>query len=143
VYAHIGCLMTAADAFMNDIQPFLVGDALADFSADQHAMALDYVSQRCGVVASAAQVCEALRARPGLPSSPAALRAEVAALLDVPPADLEDDDNLMYSGLDSIRLMSLLERWRRAGAVTTFVELAQQPTLAGWWQILGAQEKVH
>jgi bifunctional isochorismate lyase/aryl carrier protein len=143
VYAHIGCLMTAADAFMNDIEPFLVGDALADFSAEQHAMALDYVAQRCGVVASARQVCDALRAWPGLPSSPAALRAEVAALLEVPAGDLEDDENLVYSGLDSIRLMSLLERWRRAGAVTTFVELAERPTLADWWQVLHEQTRAH
>lgn len=136
VYAHIGCLMTVADAFMNDIQPFLVGDAVADFSAEQHAMALDYVSQRCGVVSSARQVLEALRPAPGLPASPAALRAEVAALLEVPAVELLEDENLMYAGLDSIRLMSLLERWRRAGADTTFVELADRPTLAEWWRVL-------
>jgi len=139
VYAHIGCMMTCADAFMNDIQPFLAGDALADFSADQHAMALDYVSQRCGVVNSSAQIIDALRPAPGLPANPQALRAQVAALLEVPATELLDDENLMYSGLDSIRLMSLLERWRRAGAVTTFVELAERPTLADWWQLLSAQ----
>jgi len=136
VYAHIGCLMTVADAFMNDIQPFLVGDAVADFSAEQHAMALDYVSQRCGVVSSAHQVLDALRPAPGLPASPAALRAEVAALLEVPAVELLDDENLMHAGLDSIRLMSLLERWRRAGADTTFVDLADRPTLADWWRVL-------
>lgn len=141
VYAHIGCLMTSADAFMNDIQPFLAGDALADFSAAQHAMALDYVSQRCGVVSSTAHILDALRQAPGLPSSAQALRAQVAALLEVPATELLDDENLMYSGLDSIRLMSLLERWRRAGAVTTFVELAERPTLADWWQLLSAQAK--
>jgi bifunctional isochorismate lyase/aryl carrier protein len=136
VYAHIGCLMTAADAFMNDIQPFLAGDALADFSAGQHAMALDYVSQRCGVVNSTDALIAALRPTTGLPSGPDALRAEVALLLGVPAAELFDDENLMYAGLDSIRLMSLLERWRRAGAVTTFVELAERPTLADWWRVL-------
>lgn len=139
VYAHIGCLMTSADAFMHDIEPFLVGDALADFSAGQHAMALDYVAQRCGVVASASEVVAALRPRPALPATPAALRAEVAALLAVPAADLPEDDNLLYNGLDSIRLMSLVERWRRAGATISFVELAEQPTLAQWWKLLDAQ----
>jgi bifunctional isochorismate lyase/aryl carrier protein len=139
VYAHIGCLMTSADAFMNDIQPFLAGDALADFSAGQHAMALDYVSQRCGVVSSTAHILDALRPAPGLPFSAQALRAQVAALLEVPATELLDDENLMYSGLDSIRLMSLLERWRRAGAVITFVELAERPTLVDWWQLLAAQ----
>lgn len=146
VYAHIGCLMTAADAFMHDIQPFLAGDALADFSADQHAMALDYVSQRCGVVSSTQQLIAALRpapASPGLPADLGALRAEVAALLDTPADELFDDENLMYAGMDSIRLMSLLERWRRAGAVTTFVELAERPTLADWWALLAAQREIH
>ena len=139
VYAHIGCLMTCADAFMHDIEPFLVGDALADFSAEQHAMALDYVTQRCGVVTSVGQVAKTLRPLPALPSTPAALRAEVAALLAVPASDLPDDDNLLYSGLDSIRLMSLVERWRRAGSTISFVELAEQPTLRQWWALLATQ----
>lgn len=143
VYAHIGCMMTCADAFMNDIQPFLAGDALGDFSASQHAMALDYVSQRCGVVSSTAQLIDALRPAPGLPSTAQALRAQVAALLEMPATELLDDENLMYSGLDSIRLMSLLERWRRAGAVITFVDLAERPTLADWWQLLSAQTERH
>ncbi|MDQ1113585.1 bifunctional isochorismate lyase/aryl carrier protein [Microbacterium testaceum] len=60
VYAHIGCLMTAASAFMGDRQAFLVADAVADFSRDDHEMALSYVARRCGVVTTADQVSRAL-----------------------------------------------------------------------------------
>lgn len=63
VYAHIGCLQTAAEAFMLDIQPFMVSDAVADFSAAKHQMALDYVSSCCGVVVSADEALNQLRQR--------------------------------------------------------------------------------
>jgi len=53
VYAHIGCLLTAAEAFMQDVQPFFVADAVADFSADDHWLALRYAAARCAVVTSA------------------------------------------------------------------------------------------
>ncbi|MEU2801634.1 isochorismatase family protein [Streptomyces sp. NPDC007117] len=47
VYAHLGCLLTAADAFMRDIQPFFVVDALADFTPALHRQALSYAAERC------------------------------------------------------------------------------------------------
>lgn len=136
VYAHIGCMVTAVDAFMSDIQPFLVGDALGDFSADEHRMALEWASRRCGVVSDTASTLAALRPVARLPDSPAALRAEVAALLEMPASDLREDDNLLDAGLDSIRLMSLLERWRGAGAELSFVALAGTPTMAHWFALL-------
>lgn len=60
VYAHVGCLMTALDAFTMDIQPFVVADAVADFSAERHRMALQYTAERCGVVSTSAQIAREL-----------------------------------------------------------------------------------
>ncbi|MGH3871878.1 MAG: isochorismatase family protein [Pseudonocardiaceae bacterium] len=56
VYAHVGVLMTTVEAFTNDIQPFLVADAVGDFSAEHHRMAVDYAAARCAVVTTAAEV---------------------------------------------------------------------------------------
>lgn len=61
VYAHIGCLLTASDAYMQDIQPFLVGDAVADFSLEEHKMALKYAAGRCAVTISTASLLEDLK----------------------------------------------------------------------------------
>ncbi len=56
VYAHVGVLATAIDAFSHDIQPFLVADAVADFSADDHRMAVEYAARRCAVVVTTKEV---------------------------------------------------------------------------------------
>lgn len=56
VYAHIGIVATACDAFMRDIQPFIVADAVADFSAAHHSNALVWAAQRCAMVTTTAEV---------------------------------------------------------------------------------------
>ncbi|HEY0210901.1 isochorismatase family protein [Acerihabitans sp.] len=132
VYAHIGCLMTAADAFMRNIKPLLVADALADFSRDDHLMALRYAAGRCGRVLMTADLLPA-------PVSKAQLRAAILPLLDDDCQDLSDDDNLIDYGLDSVRIMTLATRWRQARAGLDFVALARNPTLNGWWQLLAPE----
>ncbi|WP_031509000.1 isochorismatase family protein [Streptomyces megasporus] len=60
VYAHVGILMTAHEGFSHDIQTFVVGDAIADFSADRHRETLEYVASRCSVTVSTRAVLAAL-----------------------------------------------------------------------------------
>lgn len=60
IYAHIGCMATALEAFMQDVQPFFVIDAVADFSEAEHRMAVDYVARRCGVSLLADEVVASL-----------------------------------------------------------------------------------
>jgi isochorismate hydrolase len=64
VYANVGCLMTACDAFTRDIQPFLVADAMADFSLDHHLTALRFAADRCAVPLSTVDTLAALEPQP-------------------------------------------------------------------------------
>lgn len=61
VYAHMGCMISATDAFMNDVAPFFAVDAMADFSRDEHEMAADWVAKRAGRVVTADEVVAALQ----------------------------------------------------------------------------------
>lgn len=128
VYAHIGCLTTATDAFMRDIKPFMVADALADFTREEHLMALKYTSGRSGKVV----FCEDLLL---LPESKAALRAQILPLLE-DDDEPEDDENLIDYGLDSVRVMALAARWRQAIPTIDFMTLAKQASIDGWWALL-------
>ncbi|WP_406864112.1 isochorismatase family protein [Streptomyces sp. HUAS MG47] len=56
VYAHVGVLMTAVEAFTHDIQPFLVADAVADFNEHYHRLAVTYAAERCAAVVTAEEV---------------------------------------------------------------------------------------
>ena len=134
VYAHIGCMTTATDAFMRDIKPFFVADALADFSRDEHLMSLKYVAGRSGRVVMTDELL------PSVPTSKAALRALVLPLLDESDEPL-DDDNLIDYGLDSVRMMALAARWRKVHGDIDFVMLAKNPSIDAWWALLSREVK--
>lgn len=60
IYAHIGCLCTAAEAFQRDIQPFAVTDAQADFDLVRHQMAMSWIAGCSGIVTDTQRALTAL-----------------------------------------------------------------------------------
>jgi trans-2,3-dihydro-3-hydroxyanthranilic acid synthase len=63
VYAHLGCLLTACDAFSYDIETFLVADAVADFSERHHRLALQYAARACAVTPTTGALLDAVSRR--------------------------------------------------------------------------------
>ncbi|MCI3242925.1 amino acid adenylation domain-containing protein [Streptomyces spinosisporus] len=65
------------------------------------------------------------------------LRAVTDALpaQDAPPGE---DDSLISWGLDSITLMKIAGGWRKQGVKVSFAELAKEPTLSAWRELLAA-----
>ncbi|EMD1176310.1 isochorismatase family protein [Vibrio harveyi] len=143
IYAHIGCLQTAAEAFMTDIKAFMVSDAVADFSASDHDMALNYVAGRCGYVLDKQQLLEQVASANELaagdfviPQSQPQLTQQLAALLEVAADEMTPEDSLLDFGLDSVRMMSLVGDWQQAGLDVSFMELAAKPSLQEWWRLI-------
>jgi aryl carrier-like protein len=69
------------------------------------------------------------------------LRADVADVLGEEPADILDDENLVDFGLDSVRVMTLIGRWRREhGVRVEFADLAERPTLLDWARVLDVRD---
>lgn len=64
------------------------------------------------------------------------IRADIAELLYVDPGEITDDTDLFESGLDSVRILGLVERWRSAGARADFTDLAEHPTVGAWTALL-------
>ncbi|MFF1379133.1 isochorismatase family protein [Streptomyces sp. NPDC058308] len=56
VYAHVGVLVTAVEAYSHDIETFLVADGVADFSSAFHRQAVEYAAANCAVVTTAKEV---------------------------------------------------------------------------------------
>jgi trans-2,3-dihydro-3-hydroxyanthranilic acid synthase len=56
VYGHVGILATALDAYANDLQVFVVGDAIGDFSAEKHRLTLQYTASCCAMAVTADEV---------------------------------------------------------------------------------------
>ncbi|WP_019630447.1 isochorismatase family protein [Actinomadura atramentaria] len=64
IYAHIGCQATALEAFMRDVRPFFVADAVADFTPEDHRAAVGFAARRCAAVTATAPLARALTAVP-------------------------------------------------------------------------------
>ncbi len=63
------------------------------------------------------------------------MRADLARLLRMAPDEIEDDDNLIDLGLDSMRAMALLTRWSEQGLELDLAAVAEKVTLGAWWAL--------
>lgn len=135
IYAHIGVTATAMDAFMRDIEPFVIADAVADFSLENHRRALEHVAAISGVVCTADQAQQALRA-----AGPAAgdawtgwLQSEIAMLLADEQSErllrADADRDLFALGLDSLRAFALLDQLADRGVDVDFTEFVGDATV--------------
>ena len=138
IYGHIGVQATALDAFMMDVKPFVIGDAIADFSLAEHKSTLDYVTGRCGAVKHLAQAVAEISASTQTTNvlTLVSMQQDVADILELELDEVDINENLIFLGLDSIRAMALIEKWRKQGVKIEFAELVKQVTLAQWWQMI-------
>lgn len=67
------------------------------------------------------------------------IRSDVAEVLHRLPGELRDDEDMFEAGMESMRLMTLVERWRDAGADVSLIDLADNPTLEHWVSLLTRQ----
>jgi mycobactin phenyloxazoline synthetase len=67
------------------------------------------------------------------------IREAVADLLGVGSDAVDPHADLIGQGLDSIRMMSLAGRWRRAGIDVDFAALAAAPTVSAWAALVAAR----
>ena len=58
--------------------------------------------------------------------------ADTARILDIDVDELDPSASLVDQGLDSVRLMALVEQWRSAGIEVAFGDLASAPDLQRW-----------
>lgn len=135
VYAHIGCLATAVEGFMLGIQPFVVADAIADFSLEDHRVALRQVARTCGVVTTARQVLALVNER--------RVRSALHELLGPAAFALGIDDDLGDHGLDSLRGMQLFERLLPKGHGHDFEALIGARSLRALTELLLLPESGH
>lgn len=68
------------------------------------------------------------------------MREDLARVLHEDPGEIGDDDNLIDLGLDSIRAMTVLTRWRETGVHIDFADMALHPQLSYWWQLIEGKQ---
>ncbi|MFG2375234.1 phosphopantetheine attachment domain protein [Streptomyces sp. NPDC048504] len=75
------------------------------------------------------------------PLTPDSFRADLAECLFLLPDEVDLEESPLDAGLDSLRIVTLLERWQAAGADVTFIDLAERTSFAQWWQLLEERRK--
>ena len=140
VYAHIGVLATATDALMRDIEPFVAGDAVVDFSAADHERALTQLASVGVAVIPSATAVSALT--PPADSSPGAmddtwpdwLAGRLGTLLGSESLGqqlvAQPELDLFEAGLDSLRCFELIDDLAAVGVDVDFSVLASEGTSA-------------
>lgn len=68
--------------------------------------------------------------------------ADIAAVLKEDVSELVHDDNLVDYGLDSIRLMTLIQKWNDSGYDLKFADLAERPEIDHWWSIVSVRRNL-
>lgn len=136
IYAHIGCMITAVDAFMNDIQPFFIGDAVADFSQKEHLLALKYVSGRCGKVQSTKALIESGTLNETNKITQQWVYDKLSKLIEENDENIDPEENLIVYGLDSLSIMQFVSALKKHGVEVSFEEIARNPTLSNWWTLI-------
>lgn len=63
----------------------------------------------------------------------------MGALLEEDPSELGAHDDLLDWGLDSIRMMNLVEELKDEGFEVSLIELTREPTLAHFARCLGLE----
>lgn len=141
VYAHIGILSTALDGFMRDFQCFVIEDAVADFSAEEHLWARRWIAGRCGKLYDTTATIEQINSATA--QHDIDIKALVSNILETPISDISDTDNLADWGLDSVRLMAIADQLKASGSAIDFMALAERPTLSEWQAMLGSRSHSH
>lgn len=64
------------------------------------------------------------------------IRLLLAEQLELDAAEIGFDDDLVELGLHSMKMIKLAADWRREGADVSFADLAQRPSVQGWYELL-------
>ena len=135
LYANLGCRITATDALKKNIQAFMVSDAVADLSYQDHLNALSYVANYTGYVINTQTVLE-----PKTVLSYQWLYEKVQALLD-DPRGLDPEKSLLSYGFDSKRMMQIASDLNQIGITIDYQELTHDPSVVNWWTLLEEKKR--
>ncbi|MCU1717159.1 isochorismatase family protein [Pseudomonas sp. 5P_3.1_Bac2] len=128
-------LATALAGVDQQLELFVVADALLADSREQHQLALNYLSQRCAQLLLSSQL-DATANDQAQQALCTWLGERVLQLIE-DEDQLDPQENLIFYGLDSLQVMKIAAELKERGVLISFDELARTPTLAHWYGLIG------